>query len=221
MFCESYRKPLSEAALRGERLPADAEAHLAGCRACRRSFSAEQTLLVSVDGALRSLANGKVPASLVPKLRSQIAGLPERRAWRSPLLSCAAALAIGAMAVWFAGRTNETLVQEKDVVPEVSSSGHSEPNAAGQQAEAQGERVVTHERSSARRRSALAAQPEILVSADEQLGLQRYAAFLRTAAANRPAVVKADASTEIPPLEIASIDVGRLSIEPLEGGDAN
>jgi hypothetical protein len=221
MFCEPYRKPLSEAALHGERLPADAEAHLAGCPTCRRSFSAEQALLVSVDGALRSLANGKVPASLVPKLRSQIAGLPEHRAWRSPLLTYAAALAIGAMAVWFAGRTKEPLVQEKDVVPEVSSSAHSEPNATRQQAEAQRERVVTHERNSARQRSALTAQPEVLVSADEQLGLQRYAAFLKTAVANRRAVVKTDGTTEIPPLEIARIDVGRLSIEPLEGGDAN
>lgn len=221
MFCEPYRKPLSEAALHGERLPADAEAHLAGCPTCRRSFSAEQALLVSVDGALRSLANGKVPASLVPKLRSQIAGLPEHRAWRSPLLTYAAALAIGAMAVWFAGRSKEPLVQEKDVVPEVSSSAHSEPNATRQQAEAQRERVVTHERNSARQRSALTAQPEVLVSADEQLGLQRYAAFLKTAVANRRAVVKTDGTTEIPPLEIARIDVGRLSIEPLEGGDAN
>jgi hypothetical protein len=65
------------------------------------------------------------------------------------------------------------------------------------------------------------AQPEVLISADEQLGLQRFTASLKRVSANRPALVKAEATTEIAPLEIAGIDVRRLSIEPLESGDAN
>ncbi len=68
---------------------------------------------------------------------------------------------------------------------------------------------------------AIHAKPEVLVSAGEQLGLERYAASLRNTKAEAPAVIKGNAGPEIEPLQIARVDVKRLSIEPLEDSDSN
>jgi hypothetical protein len=59
----------------------------------------------------------------------------------------------------------------------------------------------------------------VLVSGEEQLGLERYAASLRNTATEPAASVKNDAVLEIKPLEIAGMDLKGLSIDPLETGD--
>jgi hypothetical protein len=62
----------------------------------------------------------------------------------------------------------------------------------------------------------------VLVSSDERLGFERYAAQSRA----RPpefsarAVVISDAAFKIQPLEIAEIDLRQLTIEPLESGES-
>jgi anti-sigma factor RsiW len=222
MFCESYRATLSEALLRGEQLREDAAAHLAACAPCRKWALDEQALMTSIEGTLRSIANTEVPASLVPKVRSRLVELPKSVAWRSPLLAyAAAALVLGAMVLLFGARTRVSVVPQGNAVREVLTILPAEPKSAPKQAAPRRELVVTHERNGVRQPAAMQAQPEVLISADEQLGLQRFTASLKRVSANRPALVKAEATTEIAPLEIAGIDVRRLSIEPLESGDAN
>ena len=65
--------------------------------------------------------------------------------------------------------------------------------------------------------------PEVLVSAEEQLGLERYTARLRagTVEFSARAVVKGNSDFSIQPLEIAEIALGQLTIEPLESGESN
>jgi hypothetical protein len=222
MFCESYRAALSEAALRGERLLGDAEAHLAGCTSCREAFSQEQAMLGLLNSELRSLANADAPASLVAKVRSQIAELPESRTWRWPWLEyVAAVLVLGAIILSFGARSRLPSAQRVTAVREVASISPAGPKSAPKQAEPQREFVPTQEQKRLGLPAIKETQPEVLFAAEERLGLQRYAVSLKLAAAGRTTVVKADAATEIAPLEIAGIEVRRLSIEPLESGDAN
>jgi anti-sigma factor RsiW len=221
MFCESHRKVLREAALRGERLRGEAQAHLEVCTSCRRSFSEEQALLGLLEGGLRSLANQEVPGSLVLKVRRRIVEVPKSRAWRPPFLAyVTAGLAIGAMVLLFGARTRVPLAGEENVVPEASSIARNEPNAAPEPSEPQRE-LVAAKRNGSPHRVTSRVQPEVLVLAEEQLGLRRYAASLRATASHGRRTVKSDATPEIIPLEIARIDVKQLSIEPLESGDSN
>jgi hypothetical protein len=220
MLCEFNRKVVSEAALGGERLRGDAQAHLAVCTSCRRSFSEEQALLGLLEGELRSIANTEVPGSLVPKVRRRIVEVPKSPAWRPPFLAyVTAGLAIGAMVLLFGARTRVPLARE-DIVPAVSSIARNEPFAAGEPSEPQRE-LVAAKRKGSPQRVTPRLQPEVLVSAEEQLGLRRYAASLRATAADGPLRVKNHATPEIMPLEIARMDVKQLSIEPLESGDSN
>ena len=63
--------------------------------------------------------------------------------------------------------------------------------------------------------------PEVLVSSEEQFGLQRYAASLRKVMTDRTAIAKGDQALEIKPLEIAGMDLQGLAIDPLQSGDSD
>jgi hypothetical protein len=123
------------------------------------------------------------------------------------------------MVLAFGARTRVALINKENVVPEVSSSAVSEPNAAPGLSELRPERVAA-KRNRSPQRVTSSVQPEVLVLPEEQLGLRRYAASLRATSAHSPVTVK-NATPLIIPLEIARMDVKQLSIEPLESGDSN
>ena len=65
--------------------------------------------------------------------------------------------------------------------------------------------------------------PEVLVSADEQLGFERYAGRLRAREPQFYARVASNSEStfKVQPLEIAEINVVQLAIAPLENGESN
>jgi len=227
MFCESYRKALSEIVLLGSRVHGEAAAHLGMCASCRETLAEERVLLQRIDGGLTSLVVSDAPASLIPAVRARIAdGAKSRRAW-SVLAYVTAAVAIGAAAISFSLRSKAPQVKLETAIAEPSSAVTSQATSS------QVEKVLSYERSSqsrlivTRRRAspdswaARKTRPDVLVSADDQLGLQRYAASLRTVARRNAATLGEASGPEIKPLEIAELDLKRLSIEPLESGDSN
>jgi hypothetical protein len=65
---------------------------------------------------------------------------------------------------------------------------------------------------------------EVLISPEEQAGLERYAVDLRGRALEngaRAASVKNDTAFKIEPLRIAAMDQRQLTIEPLESDEYN
>jgi hypothetical protein len=226
MFCESYRKALSEAAATGGPLPRALETHLAECGGCASDFAAEQRLFASIDYAMSAAVNVEVPASLLPRVREQVASV--RVAWRGfvPVFATGLAL-VCAFAVSVAHRRHPVPDASSSgsvtVAPAVSSAAEHaaslSPAVAGppalQPAPRKGTAVVPQ--------ASLHSEPEVLVSSDEQLGFERYAARLRARAPefSARAVVISDAAFNIQPLEIAEIDLRQLTIEPLDGGEPN
>jgi anti-sigma factor RsiW len=228
MFCESYREALSDAVLLGGRVHGETEAHLATCADCREAFAEEQALLRRIDAGLNSLVVWDVPMSLVPGVRAQIDARTESRsAWRTVLAYATAALAIGAVAVSFSLRSKTPQVKLETTIAETSSVVTSQ--AASSQVEkllpyqrsSQSRLMVTGRQASPDSRAARNTQPEVLVSADDQLGLERYAASLRTVARRNAAMLEEGNGPKIKSLEIAELDLKRLSIEPLESGESN
>jgi hypothetical protein len=222
MFCESYRETLKEAALTGERLPAAVQAHLVTCESCRESFAEEKALFALLDAESRTRVNAEMPASLLPRVRQQIASspAPPTRRWLV-LAYVASGLAIGAIALSFAGRTKAPSVKESPAGG-VSSLARNEPIASHKESGSRPVLVATSKKSRRPPQAAVHAEPEVLVSAEEQLGLQRYTASLRRMTADdRAANVKSDTVLEIKPLEIARMELNGLSIDPLQRGDSD
>jgi hypothetical protein len=220
MFCESFRETLSEAAMRGDRLPAEVQAHLAACASCRASFSGEQALFDRIAAEVRSSVNAEVPASLLPRVRQRIAAAPATETWRAPVLAyVASGLAIGAIALSLAVRTQVRSAKPEPPASRVSSPGPDQSGAPAKESGPGQGLAAIHRRERRAPQAISSAAQEVLVSGEEQLGLERYAASLRNTATEPAASVKSDAVLEIKPLEIAGMDLKGLSIDPLETGD--
>jgi hypothetical protein len=221
MFCGSYREALSEAALRDERLPAEVQVHLTVCASCREAFLEEKALFARIGAEVRVRVNAETPGSLLPRVQQEIAAAPATRTWRIPALAyVASGLAIGAIVLSFAVRTKVPSVKPESPAGHVSSLA-LKPSTAQEQSGSGQVFVAAGKKNRKPPQAVLEAEPEVLVSAEEQLGLLRYAASLRSTKAGAPTVVKGNAVAEIEPLQIASVDVKRLSIEPLEANDSN
>jgi len=222
MFCEPYQKTLNAAALGDEHLTADVRKHLASCDSCRRSFAQEKAVFGLIEAEMQARVNADMPASLLARVRQKISASPSARTWRVPALAYfAAGLALGAMALLFAVRTKGPLIKPDRTAGAVSSPAPSEPGGLQRENGSGPMFVATRKRSHKPRQVVLDAEPDVLVPAQEQLGLQRYAASLRSKAADRAANVKPEAQLEIKHLEIASIDLKGLSIDPLQSGDSD
>jgi len=231
MFCESYRQPLIDSLAAGEPLSGELAMHLAGCHGCSTALGKEQALYTAIDYSLVVTANSPVPPSLVPRVRAQIAAGPDKAFWRTPILAFATLVLVAGMAVLspvFHLRSTRTLsIRENHATPPkvqfadrrdaIRSSVQTAPSVEQYSAKSKPGGVVL---SQARVR----AGTEVLISAEEQAGLQRYAADLRGKAgenAARAASIANDTAFKIEPLQIAAMDQHQLTIEPLESDEYN
>jgi len=231
MFCESYRQPLIDSLAAGEPLRGELAKHLAGCDVCSTAFAKEQALYAAIDYSLVVTANFPVPLSLVPRVQAQIAARPGKAFWRSPILAFATLLLVAGMAVLspvFHWRSTRSLSSRENhqAAPKVQfADRHDAVSSLVQPAPAverysptskPGSVVLSHTK--------VHAGTEVLISPQEQAGLERYAADLRGRAvenAARAASVTNDTAFNIEPLQIAAIDQRQLTIEPLESGEYN
>ncbi len=231
MFCESYRKVLMEAAGSGETLPRELAEHLAGCEYCHAAFANEQALFRSIDGALQAATNTEIPASLLPRVRMQVALDSTKVNRRLPVLAfVTGGLVIGAIALSSSLRHSAVShsTAKEPAAPSIQSAVSREPTGLSvetssiQVSPTPGRLVARRERFILDR-AAQGSEPEVLVSSEEEAGLRRYADLLRAKSfetSNRAAATD-DAPFEIKPLEIAELGLRQLTIQPLEGSESD
>jgi hypothetical protein len=229
MFCESYRQGLIDSLAAGEPLPPALAEHLAGCDVCSRAFAKEQALYAAIDYSLVVTANAPVPPSLLPRVRTQIAGRPDKAFWRTAILAFATLLLVaGAAALspvfhWRSARSFWGPEIHQAATPQVLfADDHAAPAQPApllkqyRPTSKPGSVVLSH--------SQLRAGTEVLISPEEQAGLERYALDLRGKAMEnsaRAASVANDTAFKIEPLQIAAMDQQQLTIEPLESDKYN
>ena len=232
MFCESYRKVLMEAAGFGEALPRELEEHLAGCEYCHAALADEQALFRSIDGALQAAANTEIPASLLPRVRMQVASDSTKATRRVPVLAfVTGGLVIGAIVLSSSSLRHSAVSRstaKEPAVPSIQSVVSREPTGlsiqtSSIQAPASPERLASRRERLVVDRVTRRSEPEVLVSPDEAAGLRRFADLLRAKSletSNRAAAIS-DAPFEIKPLEIAELNLRQLTIQPLEGSESD
>ena len=231
MFCESYRKVLMEAAGSGETLPRELAEHLAGCEYCHAAFANKQALFRSIDGALQAATNTEIPASLLPRVRMQVALDSTKVNRRLPVLAfVTGGLVIGAIALSSSSLRHSAVSHSTAKEPAAPSIQSAVSQPTGLSVETSSIQVSpTPGRLVARRdrfildRAAQRSEPEVLVSSEEEAGLRRYADLLRAKSfetSNRAAATD-DAPFEIKPLEIAELGLRQLTIQPLEGSESD
>ena len=220
MFCESWRETLGAAAISGEALPREAQAHLAACASCRAALTDEQQFFALLDSGLRSIANVETPPSLLPKVRAQIAERPPAKTRWVPALTFVtttiALIAVITFSLSRGSRTKEQSLTASAVAPQTSLPPAKPPSV----------QPVPAATKPVKKRTASTAvsQPsrDITVSADEQTSLQIYLSAFHARARNSMALVtvKTEPAARIKPLEISEIEMPRLTIEQLQAGES-
>lgn len=122
MSCERYRDKLVEALASGESaFGGELAAHLRLCAECGKFHQAQVNLFGAIDSGMRTMVNEEVPASLLPRVRAQVAeaGMP-RQSWRVYLLPVGAAFGVAILlGVFFMGSRNAPV--RVAVAPEAKS----------------------------------------------------------------------------------------------------
>lgn len=222
MACERYQDALNDVAA-GASAPAELEAHLASCAACRAELDALRQVLVVVDGELQRVLASDPSPDLVARIRSAVAlsgDAPSGRlapAW-GPLLAAAAVLAVGLAVVVRTERGGEPVT----VAP---SASPGEPARAPRVAD--GVPAVTPTAAPTPIRPAPAvrrsepAAAEVLVPAGEADTLLRLVALVHQQRAAAPPVL---ASANVPAtdlLEPPAIEIRPLEIVPLDPAETS
>ena len=215
MFCEPYQETLRDAAC-GAALEGNARAHLASCAACAAALAEEQAFFAAIDSGVAQVVNCEMPPSLLPCVRDAVARkrVAPRGFLRGWVWIPAAATAVLAIAVLLP-RGDRHAVRPPVQSAQQPPSGAQVPPVPFRPSSPS---LIQMPAQTARRTSsAHSSAVEVLVSTQEEAGLKQYAAVLRTRrdVANALIDSSANASMEIQPLEIASMEWPELSIKPL------
>jgi hypothetical protein len=232
MFCESYRQGLMDSLAAGEPLPPALAEHIAGCDVCSTAFAKEQALYAAIDYSLVVTANASVPPSLVPRVRTHIAAHADKAFWGTAILAFATlVLVAGAAALspvlhWRRARSFSGPENHQAAAPKVQfADDHAASRSPAQPAPLVKQYWPTSKPGSlVLSRGRVRAGTEVLISPEEQAGLERYALDLRGKALEngaRAASVANDTAFKIEPLQIAVMDQRQLTIEPIESDEYN
>jgi hypothetical protein len=222
MFCESYERKLKDLAATGEAPGGDLRRHLTLCAKCAEAWEQEQALFAAIELNLAQAVSADVPASLVAGVRQRVAASQPQVVWWKP------ALALTALAVVIGGIATRVALHKSD-----SSTQAAAPAApVAETSAASGEGVVAATEDSSRRHlvrvrtttsevfeSQKRVSAEILISPAEAAGLQQYMQQLRTQTAPPTVLeqVKNEQPFAIRDVEFAEIDLGVVTIAPLDG----
>jgi hypothetical protein len=212
--------------LTGGRLPVEAETHMARCAGCREAFADERALLRRIEAGISSMVVLETPASLIPGVRERIAGLRDSRSgWRLVLAYATAAVVVGVIVISLGmrGKAPHAPLEtpSASTVPALRTPAATPPVDEALRARPRETPAMDRPRDAASRPARRDSRPQVLISGDDRLGLEQYVASFRVVASRTKATLKEEGGAEIKPIEIAELDVKRLSIEPLASGDSN
>jgi hypothetical protein len=225
MFCEAYERKLKDAAA-GESLSSELRQHLRVCPSCATEWEAEQALFATMDQCLQQTVSVDARASLIAGVRQRVTATEPVTTWWKPALGLAATALVGLIAIRVARhnpdsrRVSERTASEAPAPwPSMEASTVGASKTIAPDEELPERRVLwvgAGNQVSGIRRSIPA---EILVSPTEAAGLQQYEQRLRTASAHLGAreEVKNGGLFEIRNVEFAEIDLGVVTISPLDG----
>jgi hypothetical protein len=225
MPCEHYKDALIEAAASGSTPQGDLRAHLAGCASCRSAFLEEQSLFAALDSGIHTIANAKVPASLLPCLRVALneVARPGLR-WARSLVFVSAGVALASVILLFV-RPRHTAPGDiaklnlGSPASRTASARTSNPENSARESTQVAAVRVGHSHTaqdSTRLHSAASSNPEVLVPPDEREAFARLVAVLNehgdVASGLLAKVPQKDAPVTGEPPKIPDIQ-----IKPLEG----
>jgi len=229
MSCEGYQDKLVEALASGESaLDGDVVGHLRVCAECKEFYEAQVHLFGAIDSGVRAMVNEAVPASLLPRVRAQVAeaGTP-RRMWGVHLVPLGTALAVAILLSVFLMRPKNAPVRvavvpaaESPALKEEESQPAREMNSTGDSARRalRGKPRIFRQAETART-NAPDETLQIVVGGGEAEGLVMLARNILRYPVLGQALLHPAAFTEGLTPAPQAIEIADLEVQPLSGQD--
>jgi hypothetical protein len=216
MNCRTAQEKITDSFAASSVLPREVAGHRDSCAKCRAFYVAERALFDSLNNGLRTLANQPVPPSLLPQVRARLNGAPV-----VPLLGTLQQRLVAIAAVLILSLYVGYLNQRPQIAPDAQghraavSSDLSGPAPAvpGSIAPATSPELARRHVSSPH---ASQPAPEVIVSSEERRALVRFVARVPEQNGDVAPLTHSESLNEDPPQEIASVDLGKVEIQPLE-----
>jgi hypothetical protein len=217
MNCRTAQEKITDSFSASSVLPREVIAHRDSCAQCRAFYEAERDLFESLNNSLRKIVNQPVPPSLLPQVRARLDSAPVSAllgTLQQRLVAIAAVLILS-LYVGYLNHRPQIAPDAQDHGAPVSSDLSSPAPAVPAPVE-----PTTPSPELARRNvsSPRGSQPaaEVIVSSEERRALVRFIARAPEQNGDVAPLTHSEPLNEDPPEEIASVDLGRVEIQPLE-----
>jgi hypothetical protein len=218
MNCRTAQEKITDCLAASSVFPSQVASHRDSCAKCQAFYETEQGLFESLSTDLRILVNQPVPPSFLPQVRARLDDAPPFPLFGTmqQMLVTIAALVILAVSVGYLEQRPQIKqdLQDQKAAESRSSLSNSAPPLAGPVAQVTASTEHTSKRASSPR--SLQVAPEVIISSEERRALVRFVA--RVPEQNNVLVdlTHSVPLNDDPPPEMASVDVGKVEIQPLE-----
>jgi hypothetical protein len=227
MNCERYQAKLIAALASGEKsLDGDVAAHLRTCAECGKFYEAEVHLFKAIDSGVRAVVNERMPASLLPGVRTEMEAKRMAGSWFLALVPVAGivmvALLILVPLVRYGLRSSAGpvagIAERREIGPEHRLAVLNVPEKRGA-SPVKKRRAARHVAgSSAAQPAVQATAVDVLVDPEESRGLRRLAEVVRESpqwamAVLHPAELPASHADVIRAVQFSDLEVKPLSEE--------
>lgn len=221
MSCEGYRDKLIAMLASGESAVAGDDAtHLQTCAECKGFYETQVNLFGAIDSGVRAMVNEAVPASLLPRVRAQIAETGVRRrtsnvSWGFATVAVAAVLAVS---VGLLRRNPENTSKVSEPSPFVAKGTLGVPPVLPGVVAAVPRRHSKETETATVRRQTVKT-PEVMVLAEERAAFMKFVTDLPEERDVAVAYTRPVTEAKDDLVEIASLQIDELEVKPLESSD--
>ena len=223
MNCQVAQEKITEGFAAGSAvLSQDVRTHQENCAKCRLFYKQETNLFALLDAGLQNLANQPVPTSLLPRLRAALEQTPLHHtftlpAWSVVAVAATTVLVLSLSILWNRGQ-RAPLGHERAPVEAVVSKKTTPKSPHRSDARTiDSIRLATKTYTISPRAKMSEPVPEVIVAGAER---EAYTRFVATHVGDRvrtPMTNVDSASAGEATLEIASLRIKTIEVQPLEG----
>jgi len=223
MSCEEYQEALIDLVAENDKPAGDLRVHLAGCDFCRAHLERQQSLVASIDSAIRQIASAPLPPALIHRFEARLARqTPPKPASYFNWIYVVAALATAALLLVLPRlRTHDANQQGTVSVAVQQRTGTQSEGVAPPMPRRAAPRITRHKPTSQLPKPS---EPEVLVPPDERIAFERFLSDLNGREDLAIALVKPLQEQQQPhtapvampvPVEVPDLETIALTVQPL------
>jgi hypothetical protein len=229
MSCAKYQEALIDLAASGTEPTVDVREHLATCVGCFEQLKQQQSLLASIDSAIRQTANAPLPPALLHRFEARLAQQSslESASRPSPIYAAAAIATAAALLLLLFPRSRTRDVKRQSIASvEARREAVTQPQGIAPAAPRVPNPTPARRPGKPTSRPPQPSEPEVLVPPEERTAFEHFLSDLNGREDLAVAILKPMQERKEPhttpvarslPVQMPDIEIAALAVQPLSG----